>query len=182
MKINNPLLIFLFLTSLNLLAKQDTLVKAKLKCGINIAAYRIASSRQIAYSIDATIENKKHLLYLGPLFSPNIYLGKSNDLDGFHVAYAIFPNGKGKTFDFYFLAETLYNKYKWEQRSNLKVISGTVNFGFRVNIYKGFYMNTNIGVGHCFKKSTEIIKGESYSNGYYDQTEILGKFGIGYLF
>lgn len=145
---------------------------------------------------------KKYTLFLGPFLASKEDPVLNNYLHGLQLGYQIYPNGKGKTFSFFFEYDfnLLSSKIKSEQIDfywdntkftgvrTLKIFNNShyLSYGFNVHFLKYFYFSTSIGLGAGWSKQEFIWKantGETFNSGggkpYFSYFNGIFKAGIG---
>lgn len=148
---------------------------------------------------------EKHLFQFGPLwwFDKN---EPTNTFRGVIFSYQFFPLKTNRTLNFYFLYDLVYSfeKTSWESEMQFNpphpsnelfhVYSSTrwnslinqIGYGFRVNVFKGLYIDQNFSLGlEVYKYESENIVpadpslSTTYRSSGHD-TNMFLKLGIGY--
>ena len=126
----------------------------------------------------------KHTAFLGPMFEN--FVGYTEDYhQSFAIqgGYRIYPNKRGKTFNLFFeydfdfvTTRRITHNYSpntaWNGYGSLKTVSrkpayfeNSFCFGFRLNLCKQIYLNTDFGAG--FGKYNEHLTWEYWYGGNY---------------
>lgn len=174
--------------SLFSLKAQDSL--NKLQIGFDFLIGNNALGRENIYP-SITLSKAKHTAFIGPAFIYGLYYNPYAPSFGLQAGYQYYPNGKKNRFNLFFeydfnwvKAKFQINHYSWNQtglkKRNIEISSldNYLGFGFRLNIIKGLYLKTNLGLGLIFYR--ESTKDELYDGtiiAYNDTGKLFaGKF------
>lgn len=151
-----------------------------------------------------TVSGNRHGVFAGPLLINNADPVQRGPLFGIQAGYQFYPNGRQKTFNLFFeydfnfldgkIVDTapamITNPYGGVKTRTIGFFSlfNYFSYGFRLNILKGLYLKTNVGLGLGW--SGEEFKYEYWSGNVsgdfrmppYFTTGWLIKGGLGYDF
>jgi len=213
----NILFYILIITS-TLSSAQDTIRPIKLGVAINY----INEGQDIINAINpsAIVYYKKHSAFIGALIIPTYseidqYFSSISPLYGYsnlnlqtkyslglQMGYKIYPNKKGKVFNFFFdynlsflkskinySINNLYSSTHDNIKLNLEIFDfyNFIGYGFDVNFLKHFYLTTNFGIGlgwnHYESNPSYLIGGMFMSSeSYVLEPSAIIKIGLGYNF
>jgi hypothetical protein len=139
----------------------DTLGKVTNKptIGINLITFRTAV---LPFSVSPliTLSWEKYSLLLGPklIIDNNGYsqLSVSGRFNNFGAigGFQYYPNGKGKTFDFYFQAMAIYTSFRRNFNNTSSpsyiqyhAIEPIIGYGFNWNVFNNFFISQSGGIG-----------------------------------
>ena len=123
-----------------------------------------------------TLSKGKHVAFAGPAFIYGIYYNPYPPSYGVQMGYQFYPNGRNNRFNLFFEYDFNYVRSQFhfgyystnqtalkKQGILLSSVDNYLGFGFRLNLSKGLYFKTNLGVGL-------IYYGEKYHEEYNDGT------------
>lgn len=211
MKIYTVLILILFCSTNICFGQKDSITPKNIILGTRIGITPSFVTGGLDYYADFTIEKGKHFIAIGPIIGKTLKMDYWYDrgpnlekysLNGFHIAYQINPNPKGKKFDFYFQYEFTFlyyldngiteNIYKYNSsyypltlsyKSHQSEIDFTAGYGFKFKFFRNFYLNQNIGIGIGYN-SLVVNYGDyrfNRSNHNYELIPALN-IGVGYKF
>jgi hypothetical protein len=179
----------------------DTSNHADFKFGVNLTL----SSDNYFYALqpNITLDYKEHSFLLSPKFNFYTDVPIDNFLQGFDLAYKIFPNQRIQRFDFYFIADIGYtviqhseqrnyknddNAYQSIYKHSLNYWGFTVGYGFCYKI-KSLYFDFSIGLGMGLYSEDYNLEVPDFPSASYNETgnnaldfAKIYKIGIGYNF
>ncbi|MEO6306000.1 MAG: hypothetical protein ABIP51_22830 [Bacteroidia bacterium] len=185
--------ILLLFTSIIYLKGQDSL--NKLQLGVDLALGNNAIGKgNILPSI--TISKGKHVVFAGPTFIYGLTSNPYRPIYGLQAGYQFYPNGRKNRCNLFFEYDFNYMKARFQQDyysnnstglkkriTEFSSLDNYLGFGFRLNIIKGLYFKTAVGLGiviydQSFKEEYYDGTSRSYS---YGQSVYFGKFPPYYL-
>lgn len=190
--------------------KQPISKEAKLKFGVQVSYINdgeLYFNDGAEFASSVTFRYKKHLAQIGPIW----WFDKNKDVDVFRgliISYQFFPKELSKTLNFYFLYDLSYTFENGEMQSKAhfypthpineiynintstswQTLSNHVGYGFRVNVFKGLYIDQNFSLGieiHRYTSENEVVEDPSLSYNFKSSghgTNMFLKLGIGYNF
>jgi hypothetical protein len=196
-------LIFLILLTTDYCIGQGDFIKVKkIIVGINTCAFIAGDNYCINYFALLTTDIKKNRYSIGPIIGP---LWKLNDdfiytpqsksrqigINGFHLGSQIFPNSKGKTFDYFFQNQFILQYYRDKgvefsfnepYNSHLIIIGDYLGGGYQLKFLKTFYFTQSIGIGFIYKHI--IIHYKNFPDNDQENHHIswTTNLGVGYKF
>jgi hypothetical protein len=155
---------FLFVLCINAISfaqlSNDSLGKVTNKptIGINLITFRTAV---LPFSVSPliTLSWEKYSLFFGPKFLiddgySNLSVSGRYKIFGVMGGLQYYPNGKGKTFDFYFQAMAIYTSFRrnFNYTSSpsyiqYHAIEPIIGYGFNWNVFNNFFISQSGGIG-----------------------------------
>jgi len=159
------------LTTEYCIGQVDTCRTKKIILGISACTFISNDIYGINYYGSFTADKNKNRLTTGPIIgliwklnSDFLYAkpeSKQIGINGFYLGYQLFPNTKGKTFDYFIQDQFIFQYYKDNgvdsefpndsYKSNLLNIGDFIGFGYQVKFLKRFYFTQSIGIGVIYK-------------------------------
>lgn len=181
-------------------AKNDT---ANINIGVNISILRPFSIWYIKLNPNFSLNYNKSSFAVGPIFGNKQYYYRSSTwhrekntftLNGISGSYNFKPEiFKSKVFDFIFEYNFIYQRYTdtcnedpydpcYYKKFEGNILVQTIGYKIKVKIYKGLYINQNLGIGMNYLSLNYTYKSDENYFHKFTSLEILLKFGIGYDF
>ena len=167
---------------------QDSL--KKLQIGLDFGIGKNAIGRGNIYP-SITLSKGNHVIFGGPAFIFGMDYNPYPPSYGVQAGYQFFPNGRNKRFNLFFEYDFNYVKanfiYKYapkyssslvEADIELKSLDNYLGFGFRLKIYKGLYLKTNVGAGLIYYGEKIVMK---YNDGTVHVEEYLNRIYGGHF-
>jgi hypothetical protein len=193
--------LFFLLITLQTVSGQDTTNAIILGTDISLGFNQVGNGN---YFPSITASKGKHIVFLGPILVNNADIGQTKLLVGLQTGYQIYPNGQQNRFnlffeyDFIFLSAKIVDEYPCptgipynnakKRTIDFFSLENYFSYGFKLNMFKGFYFKTNFGVGFGWYKKQfnyEYCNGQNSINERRPKFWPLGglfKVGVGYNF
>ena len=184
--------------------------KSKPSFGLNLSYFTppdLYFNNGFAFPTQLSLNTPKYTLLLGPVW----WIDKNSDVSVFRggmISGRYFSHKLGKRLNFYFLYDLvyLYENTEWATQMHFypqlpvnqtydatlttkwRSVSNQFGYGFRINIYEGFYINQSFSIGiefYSYQSETDIIEDPSLSSEHAsggNGTSSFLKIGFGYDF